>query len=175
MTDDRPRRHQRVAVYAVLTRPGGDDLSGPAVELLLTRISALGHHPGAWTLPGGGVDHGEAPRDAVVRELMEETGLRVVPGRLLDVHDSHFTGRAPDGVVEDYHGIHLIFDAEILGDAEVAAPAVVEADGTTDAVAWIPVADIETGRIEVLGVVRFVTEPWARLAPRACADVRSTQ
>ena len=74
-----------------------------------------------------------------------------------------------------HHGIHLIFDAEILGDAEVAAPAVVEADGTTDAVAWIPVADIETGRIEVLGVVRFVTEPWARLAPLPCADVRPPQ
>jgi 8-oxo-dGTP diphosphatase len=149
-----PRRHQRVAAYAVLTRSGDDG----TVELLLTRISARGHHVGVWTLPGGGVDHGEPPRNAVRRELLEETGLAIVVGDLLDVHDSHFTGRAPDGVTEDYHGIHLIFAAELGPDA--SEPVVVEADGTTDAVTWIPVADIEAGQIEVLDVVRHVMRGW---------------
>jgi hypothetical protein len=74
-----------------------------------------------------------------------------------------------------HHGIHLIFDARLSGDAATTPPEMVERDGTTDAVRWIPVADIETGRIEVLGVVRFVTEPWARLAPLPCADVRPPQ
>lgn len=36
-----------------------------------------------WVTPGGGIDPGETPRDAAVRELAEETGLRVDPGRLL--------------------------------------------------------------------------------------------
>lgn len=130
---DEPRRHQRIAAYAVLTRSGR---GGGSPELLLTRISGRGHHAGAWTLPGGGVDHGESPRDAAVRELMEETALVVVVGDLLDVHDSHFTGRAPDGVIEDYHGIHLIFAADLEPGA--GQPTVVETDGTTDAVAWIP-------------------------------------
>jgi 8-oxo-dGTP pyrophosphatase MutT (NUDIX family) len=161
------RRHQRVAAYAVLTRPGGDDLSGPTAELLLTRISALGHHPGAWTLPGGGVDHGEAPRGAVIRELMEETGLRVVPGRLLDVHDSHFTGRAPDGVIEDYHGIHLIFAAELATGPGSTSPSVLELDGTTDAVGWVSVAEIEAGEVEVLDVVRFAIDSCQRQRPAA--------
>ncbi|CAG7574569.1 ADP-ribose pyrophosphatase YjhB (NUDIX family) [Barrientosiimonas humi] len=37
-------------------------------------------HRGGWTLPGGLVDRGEQPHEAVVRELREETGLRIEPG-----------------------------------------------------------------------------------------------
>jgi 8-oxo-dGTP pyrophosphatase MutT (NUDIX family) len=129
MTDQTavPRR-QRVAAYALLTR--GD-------EVLLTRMSGRTRIPGRWTLPGGGIDHGEDPREALRREVYEETGLRIDPGVLADVHSSHFTGPRADGVVEDYHGIHLIFRAVILpGSAEVA-PRVVEVDGSTDLAAWL--------------------------------------
>jgi 8-oxo-dGTP diphosphatase len=135
------RRHQRLAAYAVLVRDGA---------VLLTRISQRGHHVGSWTLPGGGVDQGEHPRAALVREVAEETGLRVAAGVLLDVHDVHLTGRAPDGVVEDFHGVHLLFDAAILGDE---APHVAESDGTTDAVEWVPVAAVRAGTVPVLDVV----------------------
>ncbi len=159
MTSDPIRRHQRIAAYAVLTRTTADGTR----ELLLTRISARGHHVGAWTLPGGGVDHGENPRSALVRELREETSLEVVPGDLLDVHDSHFTGRAPDGATEDYHGIHLIFAATIAPGAGNDAvmpgqPTVTEVDGTTDAVAWIAIDEVADGTRTVLDVVRFVIE-----------------
>lgn len=40
---------------------------------------------GVWELPAGGVDPGEAPAQAVVREVYEETGLKVRPTRLLGV------------------------------------------------------------------------------------------
>lgn len=141
LADHRPFRLQRLAVYA-LVRRGGD--------VLLTRISALGAHPGAWTLPGGGLDHGESPRDAVAREVREECGIACEVGDLLDVHDIHFEGTAPSGRFEDFHGVHLVFRGTVPDGAE---PRVVETDGTTDAVAWVPVADVESGAVRVLGVV----------------------
>ena len=36
---------------------------------------------GNWYLIGGGMDPGEQPADAVVREVLEETGLEVIPER----------------------------------------------------------------------------------------------
>lgn len=141
LADHRPARRQRVAAYALAVR---DD------RVLLSRISERGAHPGAWTLPGGGVDHGESPREAVAREVAEESGLACVVGDLLDVHDLHFSGTAPDGRHEDFHGVHLVFAAEVTDDAE---PRVAETDGTTDAVAWVPMADVESGAVPVLDVV----------------------
>lgn len=136
-----PRRHQRVAAYALVRR--GD-------TVLLTRLSATAAHPGAWTLPGGGIDHGEAPAQAAAREVREETGLTAEVGDLLTVHDTHFTGTAPDGRTEDFHGVQLIFAATVYdGRLEVQ-----EVAGTSDAAAWVPVADVHSGAVDVLDVVR---------------------
>ncbi|MBS2939495.1 NUDIX domain-containing protein [Nocardioides sp. J2M5] len=145
LEDHRPFRLQRVAAYAVVRR---DRQDGPAV--LLTRLSARAAHPGRWTLPGGGIDHGEPPARALAREVEEECGLACEVGELLDVHDTHFEGTAPSGRIEDFHGIHLLFRASVA-DGE---PRVLEQDGTTDAVAWVAVRDVEAGAVEVLDVVR---------------------
>ncbi|WP_110180369.1 NUDIX domain-containing protein [Nocardioides solisilvae] len=147
--DHQPFRLQRVAAYALVSRPS---TGGP--EVLLTRISGRGHHTGSWTLPGGGVDHGEPPAVALAREVVEETGLACRVGRLLDVHDVHFSGTAPSGRLEDFHGVHLIFEATLEAGQEGAEPTVVEVDGTTDAAAFVPLAQIEDGTVEVLDVVR---------------------
>lgn len=40
-------------------------------------------HKGEWSIPGGMVELGETLRDAVRREVFEETGLRIKPLELL--------------------------------------------------------------------------------------------
>ena len=57
----------RVGGYAVCLDDGG--------RILLARLSAIERQVGSWTLPGGGIDFGEHPDAAAIRELAEETGL----------------------------------------------------------------------------------------------------
>lgn len=133
---------QRVASYALVRR-------GAAV--LLTRFSARGFHTGLWGLPGGGVEHGEQPRDTVAREVREETGLDCVVGEVVTVDDVRVRGTAPSGRDEEFHSIGIVYAATVADDGE---PRVVEVDGTTDAVAWVPVADIESGEVPVVETVR---------------------
>jgi len=149
LRDHRPFRKQRVAAYALVVRAGGAGGAG-GQSVLLTRISSRGHHTGSWTLPGGGVDHGESPREALEREMQEECGVPCTVGALLDVHDVQFSGTAPNGRHEDFHAVHLVFEATVPEDAE---PRVTEVDGTTDAVAWAPVEALGGEEWPVLDVV----------------------
>lgn len=144
--DLQPPRVQRLAAYGVIARDGDE-----GEEWLLTRISSTGFHSGAWTLPGGGVEHGEPPAHALAREVLEECGVECAVGDLLGLHDVHFTGTAPDGRLEDFHGVHVVFAATLADGAE---PYVAELGGTTDAVEFVPLARVTSGEVEVHEVVR---------------------
>lgn len=52
-------------------------------RLLLVR-RARDPHGGTWDVPGGFLEEGEAPLDGLRRELEEETGLEIEPGRFVD-------------------------------------------------------------------------------------------
>jgi len=75
-----------VAVVAVV-------LQGQRV-LLTRRINEPGR--GLWSLPGGFMDAGEDPADAVKRECLEETGLTIQVGKLLEVIAGRTHARGAD-------------------------------------------------------------------------------
>ncbi|MCX5193280.1 NUDIX hydrolase [Streptomyces sp. NBC_00249] len=88
--------------------------------------------PGRWLLPGGGIesDLGETPRDAAAREVREELGLDLPPGRLLAVNWAHRPGRPArirflyDGGVLDAPTLARIrLQPEELLEWRTAAPA----------------------------------------------------
>jgi 8-oxo-dGTP diphosphatase len=106
----------------------GAVIKDPAGRLLLIK---RGHEPGAglWSLPGGRIEPGETDQQAVVREVLEETGLRVDCGRLLG--SAELPG--PDGAV-----IHVGDYLAVVTGGELAA-----ADDADDA-RWVSAAEMAT-------------------------------
>ena len=122
----RPCQLQRLAAYA-LVAARRRRAARPATR-------SAGRTPGRGRLPGGGVDHGERP--AVARGARGGGGDRADRRRSASccgVHDEHFTGTAPHGREEDFHGVHLVFAATVGPGSPARARA---PTGTTDAVAW---------------------------------------
>jgi ADP-ribose pyrophosphatase YjhB (NUDIX family) len=117
------KRQQRVAAYVVVRRADG---------VLLARWT--GPRGPEWTLPGGGLDFGEDPADAAVREVREETGYTVGLDGLLFVNS--FRRVLPDAPI-DFHAIQIVYAGTVIaGDLSY------EVDGSTDMAAWYPIADV---------------------------------
>lgn len=120
------RRVTRVAAYALCVE---DD------RLLLCRLApGEWSFVGYWTLPGGGLDFGELPADAALRELHEETGLR---GEIIGLADvvswSKRWVHPRDGADEAYHAIQVVYRVRVTG-GELRD----EVNGSTDVARWFP-------------------------------------
>lgn len=117
----------RVGAYGVIYRDG---------RLLLTHWNQYGRT--AWTLPGGGMEPGETPSEAAVREIYEETGYRA---RLDGVLDADGVVIAPEDRLlpgdGPMHSVRIIYRAEIEG-----GELVVETDGSTDDARWFTLEEL---------------------------------
>ncbi|MGW5722204.1 NUDIX hydrolase [Amycolatopsis sp. NPDC003865] len=103
---------------------------------------------GQWSLPGGRVEPGETDKQAVIRELVEETGLDVIPGTLV--------GSVTRGPYE-------IFDYA----CEVAGGTLTAGDDATDA-RWSDAADLKALEAagELVDLLYVTLRDWKAL-PRA--------
>jgi len=128
----------RVAAYALCVDDAG--------RILLARLAPAEIRPGEWTLPGGGIDFGEAPDAAALRELTEETGLT---GEILSLAGVESWARRGPIVAfpgDDFQAIQIIYRVRVAGGTLRD-----EVDGSTDAAAWFTRAEL--GQIAIVELV----------------------
>jgi ADP-ribose pyrophosphatase YjhB (NUDIX family) len=112
----------RLAAYGVIVRDG---------RMLLCRVAPGNLGEGLWTLPGGGLEFGEAPDVGALREVEEETGLEaeIRGAAVIYSHTGIWHRRA--GSVR-YHHVRFVYPMAVVGGAER-----LEVDGSTDAFEWV--------------------------------------
>jgi ADP-ribose pyrophosphatase YjhB (NUDIX family) len=98
---------------------------------------------GKWAMPGGALEVGETPAEGVVREALEETGVRCRAVALVGVFDSRLCG-----TLSRHHLYHFTFLCEPLPDEAVDEPS--HAVEVLD-VSWFPEdelpEDIDPGHV----------------------------
>ncbi len=119
-----------------------------ADQVLLVRAASTTRSPGAWWLPGGGIEYLEAPLDALHREVFEETGMTVVERELVDVMSDTYP--FPDRLVG--HFLRIIYKVRVEGELRH------ETEGSSDLAQWWPLAELDS-----LNLAQYARDAIARV------------
>ena len=144
-----PADHRPADRFRMHVDPDGDTLAPvqrqAAYGLVLSERGLLGTVNSAqscaaalWSLPGGGINPGESPSDALRREIHEETGQEIVIDRLLALQSDHWIGRSLSGRLEDFHALRLIYGGRCEHPTD---PVVHDVGGSTEVAAWVPLRE----------------------------------
>jgi 8-oxo-dGTP diphosphatase len=150
-------------VAAVLQRefPEAPIVGVGAVVVHQDRVLLIqrGHEPskGNWSLPGGVLELGESLTEGVVREVEEETGIKVEVIELIELIDRVQKHQTPEGERVRYHYVIADYLCRVVGGALLAA-------SDADAVRWVE--RTEWNRPSALALdpitVRVVEAAWQR-------------
>ena len=122
----------------------------PSGRLLLVRL-ARGRDEGRWTLPGGGVEWGEHPDAAVVRELEEETGISDVHGMQVAAVYSHIYERSARRPYPPVHYVGILYDV-VAGSFDLRF----EQGGSTDRCEWF--TETEARALPLVPLAQFAVD-----------------
>ncbi|HKI93017.1 MAG TPA: NUDIX domain-containing protein [Gaiellaceae bacterium] len=127
-------------VRGLREKVGNDLLFMPSAHALIRdgegRILLVRNHSGRWLLPGGGVEPGESPAQAVRRECREELTVPVEPVRLVGVYGGpEYRICYPNG--DESAWVVTILECRIL-EGEPAP-----GDDEVDAVGWYQPAELD--------------------------------
>ncbi len=107
---------------------------GESVLLIKRGRPPLG---GYWSLPGGAQKAGETVEEALIREIREETGLKIEVikfATMVDIIDRDETGRVR------YHYTVADYICQVLGG-------ILHSGGDAEKARWVPLSDLKTTRL----------------------------
>jgi len=82
-------------------------------------LKSRGPYTGSWDLPGGKIEFGEAPIQALAREVQEELGLRILTATPLDILSIRASFESETGRATDLHHIGIVFACEVSAPDEL--------------------------------------------------------
>ncbi|MDE3199509.1 MAG: NUDIX hydrolase [Acidobacteriota bacterium] len=116
-------------------------------------LARRAHAPmrGKWTLPGGAVELGETSREAIIREVHEETGLSVHPVALVEIVDRI-----------DRRGSRIRFHYVIADFLCFVDGGIAQANSDASAIEWLRPAQWRSGALNLDAVtLRVIEKAWS--------------